>query len=207
MTNAVKLMLVGVIASGFLAGQAVSPVVYVTTALVAIILIAAARSGERASGGAGSAGEFPELPRPLRTDLAAAFEALPEGDARQLLLAVVVQARPIFAAPSTAFDPAREQETRGDVESLVAACAATARELSAFDVANSAAAPDEPAAAARTRMVTRLRDAAAALHALYTAGVANGTPASDRVADLVGEIKAEAVARDYAIRGLQSSRP
>jgi hypothetical protein len=44
----------------------------------------------------------------------------------------------------------------------------------------------------------RLSHAASALSSLYVAGVEHGSPASDRVAELVGEINADASARRAA---------
>jgi hypothetical protein len=49
--------------------------------------------------------------------------------------------------------------------------------------------------AARTMFAKRLGDAALALAALYASGVEHGTPASDRVAELVTTLKEEASVR------------
>jgi len=52
--------------------------------------------------------------------------------------------------------------------------------------------------------VTRLRDAATALSEMYASGVEHGTPASNRVADLAVEVRADASARRAAVDELAS---
>jgi hypothetical protein len=52
--------------------------------------------------------------------------------------------------------------------------------------------------ASRSLFAGRLEDAASALASMYASGVHHGTPASDRVAELVHEIRADAAASNYA---------
>jgi hypothetical protein len=194
MNKSAFVMLAAVVVAGSSAGVAVSPVAFITTIVVAAIIL---RAASRATGVVvHSAGEFPELPADLRERVQTTFATLPEGQARQLLLAVVVRARPIFATPSTTFDPDHENATRADVASLLDVCAVTARELSLLD--ESGVAGDARGKQARELLVRRLGDAADAINALYLAGIERGTPASQRVAELAAEIKQEAGAREYA---------
>src|SRR5258707_720269 len=83
--------------AGGAAGKYVSPLAFPATfAVVAIIMLAMARETRREA-------------------IADPVAELPPGQARDLLLAVIVQSRPIFTAPSTTFDPAHETETRNNV--------------------------------------------------------------------------------------------
>ena len=71
----------------------------------------------------------------------------------------------------------------------------------AFPAGTPSSADDEVVAAAwasRRLFAGRLEDATSALAAMYAAGVAHGTPASDRVAELVNEIRADAAATSHA---------
>jgi len=204
-TAATSLMCFAVIIAGMVATVMVSQVFFVTTVLVLAILTRAARAEAAEHSPPQGSSDLLDLPADLRTVIDGALAALPEGDARRLLLGVVVQARPILASRSTTFDPAAEATSRTNVESLVAACCGTAVDLSRLDAASSAklATPRDPAldarfAAARDMLVKRMQDATAALSALYASGLEHGTPASNRVAELASEIVADAKARGAA---------
>jgi len=204
-TTATTLMVLAVIIAGMAATVTVSPVFFVTTVLVLGMLTRAARSEVAAIATATVRSDFVDLSEDLRRVVDDALAAITDGDARRLLLGVIVQARPILASRSTTFDPAAESASRTNVESLVAACCGTALDLSRLDAASSAkpAAPRDPSldarfASARDMLVKRMSDATAALTALYAAGLEHGTPASNRVAELASEISADAKARDAA---------
>jgi hypothetical protein len=87
---------------------------------------------------------------------------------------------------------------------LVEACCTTALELARVDLASTAGDPSELAEEgkrvkdARVLLAGRLSHAASALASLYVAGVQHGSPASDRVSELVDEINADAYARRAA---------
>ncbi|HEY2163625.1 MAG TPA: hypothetical protein VGH04_06535 [Gemmatimonadaceae bacterium] len=203
-TTATTLMVLAVIIAGMAATVTVSPVFFVTTVLMLAILTRAARA-EVAASAAAVKSDFIDLPEDLRRVVDDALASIPDGDARRLLLGVIVQARPILASRSTTFDPAAESASRTNVESLVAACCGTAVDLSRLDAASSAkpATARDPSldtrfAVARDMLVKRMSDATAALTALYAAGLEHGTPASNRVAELANEISADAKARDAA---------
>jgi hypothetical protein len=204
-TTATTLMVLAVIIAGMAATVTVSPVFFVTTVLVLGMLTRAARAEVAATATPTVKSDFVDLSEDLRRVVDDALAAIPDGDARRLLLGVIVQARPILASRSTTFDPAAESASRKNVESLVAACCGTALDLSRLDAASSAkpAAPRDPSldarfASARDMLVKRMSDATAALTALYAAGLEHGTPASNRVAELASEISADAKARDAA---------
>jgi hypothetical protein len=203
-TTATTLMVLAVILAGMAATVTVSPVFFVTTVFMLGILTRAARA-EVAANAAAVKSDFVDLPDNLRRVVDDALAAIPDGDARRLLLGVIVQARPILASRSTTFDAAAESASRTNVESLVAACCGTAMDLSRLDAASSAkpATPRDPSldarfAAARDMLIKRMSDATAALTALYAAGLEHGTPASNRVAELASEISADAKARAAA---------
>jgi hypothetical protein len=198
-------MVLAVIIAGMAATIIVSPVFFVATVIMLGILTRAARAEVAASASAAVKSDFIDLPEDLRRAVDAALASIPDGDARRLLLGVIVQARPILASHSTTFDPAAESASRTSVESLVAACCGTGIDLARLDAASSAkpaTAPDPSLdarfAAARGMLVKRMSDATAALTALYAAGLEHGTPASNRVAELASEISADEKARDAA---------
>jgi len=96
-------------------------------------------------------------------------------------------------------------DARRNVSELLEAACDIAREMARLDRAFPAGTPssadDEVVAAAwasRRLFAGRLEDATSALAAMYAAGVAHGTPASDRVAELVNEIRADAAATSHA---------
>ena len=204
-TRATTLMVLAVIIAGMTATVTVSPVFFVTTVLMLGILTRAARAEAATIAPAAAKSDFIDFPDSLRQVVEDAMSAVPDGDARRLLLGVIVQARPILASRSTTFDPAAESASRANVEALVAACCGTAIDLARLDAASSAktAAPRDPTldarfTAAREMLVKRMSDAASALTALYAAGLEHGTPAANRVADLASEISADAKARGAA---------
>jgi hypothetical protein len=204
-TAATTVMFLAVGIAGMAASVTVSRVFFVTTVLMMAILTRAARAEAAERSPAAAKSDFLDLPEDLRRVVDDALAAIPDGDARRLLLGVIVQARPILGSRSTTFDAAAESASRTNVESLVAACCGTAIDLARLDAASSAkpatardASLDARFAAARDMLVKRMGDAAAALTALYTAGLENGTPASNRVAELATEITADAKARGAA---------
>ena len=199
------LTLLAVAIGGISAGMSVSPLFFPATILVTIVIVRGVAADVANAPKVRAKSDFLDLPAELRATVDAAFAALPLDDARRLLLAVVVQARPILASRSATFDPAAEATSRSNVESLVAACCGTALDLSRLDTVRAAKAPAErdPAldarfAAARDMLTKRLSDATAALASLYASGLEHGTPASNRVADLAAEVSADAKARDAA---------
>ncbi|HEV8446723.1 MAG TPA: hypothetical protein VGQ44_07880 [Gemmatimonadaceae bacterium] len=204
-TKATTLMFLAVVLAGMAASVTVSQVFFLTTVLVVGILTRAARAEAAAIAPPAAKSEFVDFPDDLRPVVARAMSALPDGDARRLLLGVIVQARPILASRSTTFDPAAESASRTNVEALVAACCGTAIDLARLDAASSTkrstpsdSTLDARFASARDMLVKRMSDATAALTALYAAGLEHGTPASNRVAELASEVGADAKARGAA---------
>jgi hypothetical protein len=195
------LTMAAVMIVGTFAAITVSPLLFVTTLIVAWMIARAARRGATSNA---TSLEFPELPFSLRETVDRTIDQLPDGDARRLLFNALVQARPLLAPHAAALDEQQETATRENVRSLVEACCTTALELGRFDLAaaarDSVAASDSAShvASARELLTGRLSNAAAALSSLYVAGVEHGSPASDRVAELVDEINADANARRAA---------
>jgi hypothetical protein len=200
-SRSIAFMLAAVMLVGTYAALTVSPLLLATTFIVAFMIARAARSNANSIG---SSPEFPELPPSLRATVDRTIAQLPEGDARRLLFNAIVQARPLLAPHAAPLDEQQERATRDNVCSLVEACCTTALEMARLDLASSAgdqaSGSDEAKhlAAARELLAGRLSHAASALSSLYVAGVEHGSPASDRVAELVGEINADASARRAA---------
>jgi len=196
--GSVALTMSAVTIVGTFAAIRVSPLLLVTTLIVVVMI---ARAARRAAPSSATSLEFPELPPALRETVDRTIAQLPEGDARRLLFNALVQARPLLAPHAAALDEQQENATRENVCSLVDACCTTALELARLDLAataNGPAATSDDAshvASARALLSGRLSNAASALSSLYVAGVEHGSPASDRVAELVDEITADANAR------------
>jgi hypothetical protein len=199
--GSVALTMSAVMIVGTFAAIRVSPLLFLTTLIVTLMI---ARAARRVPPPSATSLEFPELPPALRETVDRTIEQLPEGDARRLLFNALVQARPLLAPHAAALDEQQESATRENVRSLVDACCTTALELARLDLAataNGSAATSDDAnhvASARTLLAGRLSNAATALSSLYVAGVEHGSPASDRVVELVDEITADASARRAA---------
>jgi hypothetical protein len=197
----VALTMAAVIIVGTFAAITVSRLLFLTTLIVAWMI---ARSARRAPMSNATSLEFPELPPSLRETVDRTIDQLPDGNARRLLFNALVQARPLLAPHAAPLDEQQETATRENVRSLVEACCTTALELARLDLAAAAGDPGavsdgaKHVASARELLTGRLSNAATALASLYVAGVEHGSPASDRVAELVDEINADASARRAA---------
>jgi hypothetical protein len=196
---AAAITVMAVVVAGFAAAMSGAALAWVLTPIVAGLILRAA-VGSPAPIAAPDV-DVRELPLLLRHRVSAAFDALPVGDARRLLMEVLIQARPLFAARATAFDERHDAISRENAGSLLEACCDAAGELARLDAASSSAdgaKGDVRYKQARELFAQRLSDAASALGGLYASGVQHGTPASDRVAELVEEIRADASARARA---------
>jgi len=208
--DAILLGAVGV--SGAVAGYVAGPELWMATAGVFAILTLASRRASAARRGADGL-DLAELPRELRLVVQDAVAALCEDDAQRMLMAVVQPARAWFGARESAFDPRQDTDMRRHVADLVADSCAIALELGRLEGAAPADVLHADSAlvaryhAARTLLTKRLGDAASALSQLYASGVERGTPASDRVAELVSEIQEEAAARTAAKAELEALLP
>ena len=146
----------------------------------------------------------PDVARQLSDSL----EALTEGVARRALLEIAVSARALLASASNLLDASHERATRDHVERLVEASCASAIELARIDDTFAAAGSslDAPTrdrvASARKLLQSRLTNASNALRQLYVTGLTNTSAASERVAELTGELTADAAARRAALAEL-----
>lgn len=193
------IVVLAVLLAGGAAAFTVSPIFLPTTVLVVWVVVRGAQKSRYAALGGRAARELVDLPGDVRRRIADVLARVPRGDARRLLLDVVVQARPILASRSTTFDAAAEAASRANVESLLDASCSTALDLSRLDAVGARARQGDPRlAAARQILVKRLSDASAALGAFYAAGIEHGTPASEQVAELAKEITEDARARGAA---------
>jgi hypothetical protein len=206
-------MIYAILATGTAAALTVDPMFWLATPLFGIVTLLASR---RAAPHVEPI-DLETTLLPMRVELAIhdAVSQLQPGDARRLLGDVVRQARPLFGMTSSNFDAAKDEEGRTEAADLVLACCDTALELGRVDTLLESGAranggdlrtrdPQlfERCSAARTLFSTRLTDAASALGALYASGIERGTPASDRVAELVTDLNADATARTAAKREL-----
>lgn len=195
------LLIACVVIVGMVAAVEVSSLILAPTIIMAWLL---GREAHRESLSRPASIDYPEFPPELRATVDRTMEQLPDGDARRLLSDSLAQARPLLAPHQGALDDRQESATRNNVLSLVDACCMTALELAHLDAASGARDPGagpeaaSRAASARDLLTGRLSRAATALASLYAVGVMQGSPASDRVAELAVEINADANARRAA---------
>jgi hypothetical protein len=196
-----------ILLTGFAAAYRTAPVLWLATPIVAWIVLRAGVREARATSATIPSLDIREFPAPLRDRVRGTFAQLPEGDGRRLLLAVVNQARLVFARGDSRFDPSEDARLRDHVAGLVDACCATAADLARLDqfelqlpAGDQESGADLAARAAKGRDLfrARLTSAAAAVAELYAANIEQGTPSTDRVAELTAAISEDAKARSAA---------
>jgi hypothetical protein len=201
-------LIVAVAAMGSLTAFVVDPAFWFATAAAVALLFLASRRG--AAPGSGKDPQVWTLPMPLQRAVRSTLADLPEGDAKRLLADVARHASVLFSRPEPMLERGGVSDSRANVSDLVAASCDVARELARLDRAFPREAPvaadvtlTAQVLASRRLFAARLEDAASALAASYAAGVEHGTPASDRVAELVREIREDAAATSSARSELQ----
>lgn len=201
-------LIVAVTVAGSVAAVVATPVLWISTA--AIVALLAVVQHSQGAVDVRDDKRLQSLPLPIQRALRSTLANLPPGDAKRLLNAVGRQAAILFAARGKAFAEPWGESARHNVSDLVEASCEVAVELSRLERVSAADALSAPDAqvrvklnASRSLFAGRLEDAASALAALYASGVHHGTPASDRVAELVQEIRADAAATSYAWAEMQ----
>ena len=194
-----------VLIAGVTAGFTVSPVILLATILVVVLLANGFRRQDSESLAASDWAAFSPV---VARQLSGSLEELSEGVARRALLEIAVSARSLLVSASNLLDAAHERATREHVERLVEASCTSAIELARLDdtLAVDGTPLDAPTrdrvASARKLLQTRLTNASSALRQLYVAGLTNTSDASERVAELTGELTADAAARRAALAEL-----
>ena len=193
--------------AGGVAALLVDPFFWFATPVVALALLAVSR--RRTVAAPSDESTLNEFPAPLRRLLTGAFAQLPEGEARRLLTAVVRPARALFAARESDFSTRDDAALRTDVAELLEGACDLALDLARLDdaVPATGAADAEIAErfrSARALFAKHLADAALALSGLFASGVEHGTPASDRVAEVVTALREEATVRSAASQELRA---
>lgn len=196
-------LIVAVTVAGSVAAVMGNPVLWLSTAtLVGLLAMVQQKEG---GSDVRDDKRLRSLPLPLQRALRATLAGLPPGEAKRLLNAVGRQAAILFDARRSLFDEPWGESARQNVCDLVEAACEVARELSRIERAERAQAMPAPDAnlsaqleASRRLFAGRLEDAVSALASMYASGVRHGTPASDHVAELVREIRADAAATSHA---------
>ena len=202
-------LILAVALSGSVAAAVVDGTLWLTTAAVIFILIRASHRAHTAD--SVLSGDLEHFPRHLKRVIHSTRAALPESDAKEFLNALVSQAANVFAPHDSTFDAEWDRKTRRNVAELVEAACGVALDVGRLDLAfartmETDGRVTEGLLASRQLFVGRLRDAGSAVAALYAAGVQEGTPASDRVGDLVNEIRADADLTSHARKELDQIR-
>lgn len=200
----VRLILAAAI-SGSAAAALADPVLWFSTAGVVALLIHASRRAQKQA--IDSIWELQHVPPQLRRVIQTTFAELPEGEAKQLLSDLTSQAANVYAHSESTFDAEWDRHARRNVTELVGAACGVALDVARLDLAFARGADGkgqltEGLVATRQLFIGRLRDAVSAVAALYAAGVQNGTPASDRVGELVNEIRGDAALTSHARKEL-----
>jgi hypothetical protein len=205
------LTLAAVLVSGLAAGQLVSPALFVTTTLVAVMVWRGTREPSARLSGDPHSDDLAYLPGDLSSRAREALARCGEGDGHRLLLAVVVQARPLFARDRAQLDERAERETLENVSSLVEACCGTAESLAELDRTFGASSQNADVAARfaqmRQRLVEQLSGAATSLSNLYLAGLEKETDALSHVSELTTAIQEDAAVRQTATEELRRLLP
>lgn len=202
-------LIVAVTTAGSVAAVIVSPMLWLSTAaIVGLLAVVQRREGEV---DVRDDRRLRSLPLPLQRALRSTLAGLPPGYAKRLLNAVGRQAAILFDARGSAFDEPWGVSARQNVSDLVDAACEVAVELSRLERAVAVQALSAPDASLMVKLTNsrrlfagRLDDAASALASMYASGVHHGTPASDRVAELVQEIRADAAATSHAWSEMQN---
>jgi len=205
-----RMAIAAVLIAGMTAGVVVSPVFFVATIVVTILLV----NGFRAQNDpAITASDWAAFSPNVGRRLAASLAALPDGDAHRSLLEIGVRARSVLGSSPSTLDESYEQATREHVERLVEACSDSALELSQLEEALAGdnvtvggskfdGATRDRLVAARTLLHTRLANAGETLKQLYAVGLTTSSAASERVAELTSELRQDASARRAALAEL-----
>jgi hypothetical protein len=199
-------ILLSVLGAGSAAAYLSDPMIWPITAIVAGALWIAIRR-PNASAVAQPGLNLDSLPVEISSVVRATMAQLPNGGARNLLRDLLIPARLLLAPHESAFDSTRQAEMRAHVVELVEDACAIAIDLGRVETLSASTAPADVEIGrryqtARELFAKRLRDAASALSVLYASGVDQGTPASDRVAEIVMELRSEVSARSAARREL-----
>ena len=177
-----------------------------TPAMGALILLA---SRQRTATHSLSLENVSTLPSALARTVEQTLDALPQGQARTLLLELVHQATAAFGGADPTFDKSAEQATRDSVRELVEGSCQIATDLArlatAIPATRTSGEVREHAVASAELLAKRLNDASASVAALVASSMEGGTPASDRVDELVRDIKADASARRDAKEELKQT--
>ena len=208
-----SIMILAMLSTGITAGLvAHSELLLVTPIMAGLVFIASKQAMQEV--GRRDVPPMADFPPEVAAAVERAMERLPAGDGRRLLADVIREARPLFVARASAFDAAKDNEARAQAGELITASCDTALELSQLDdmleIHTAPDGDDLPSdmslltrlSSARDLFANRLRAASFALSNVYAAGIENGTPASDRIAELVADLKADAGARTAAKREL-----
>jgi hypothetical protein len=151
------------------------------------------------------------MPDELNERLAMTLNGLPTGEIRALYNDVIRAAMPVFARRLRRLSDHYALSTRQSVCELLEAASQVAIDAARLDtnLRSGTMLQRDPsvyvaAGRARAQYAKQLADAASTLNALVASGLAHGTPESDRVTELVTEIREDTAARTEAWKEIDS---
>jgi hypothetical protein len=176
---------------------------YLTPVVVGCLLLASREGAARADDN--------DMPDELNEKLATTLNSIPTGEIRALYHEVIRAAMPAFTRRLRRLSDHYARDTRESVCELLEAASQVAIDASRLDTTLQSGTmlhkdPSVHAAAdrARAQYAKQLAEAASTLNALVASGLAHGTPESERITELVTEIREETVARTEAWKEIDS---
>jgi hypothetical protein len=197
-------VMTAVMISGLAAASLAEPLLWYLTPAVVVCLLLASREGALRAAGS-------DMPEELNEKLATTLNSLPTGEIRALYNDVIEAAAPVFSRRMRRLSDHYARHTRDSVIELLEAASHVAIDASRLDMTlrsgtmlHREQSVRISAEKARAQYAKQLADVVATLNALVASGLAHGTPESDRVTELVAEIRDETTARTEAWKEIDS---
>ena len=197
-------LMIAVLVTGLAAASIAEPLLWYVTPAVAVGLLLASREGALRAAGS-------DMPEELGDKLATTLNSLPTGEIRALYNEVIEAAAPVFSKRMRRLSDHYARNTRESVCELLEAASHVAIDAARLDSTLRSGAMLQreqsvrlSAEKARAQYVKQLSDVAMTLNAVVASGLAHGTPESERVTELVTEMRDETNARTEAWKEIDS---
>jgi hypothetical protein len=197
-------VMMAVLISGLVAASIAEPLLWYLTPAVVVCLLLASREGV-------SRAADSDMPEALNERLATTLNSIPTGEIRALFNDVIRAAMPVFSRRMRRLRDYYARDSRESVRELLEGACQVALDAARLDTTLRSGAMLQKdvsvrgaAEKARAQYAKQLGDVTRTLDALVASGLAHGTPESERVTDLVTEIREETAARMEAWQEIDS---